>query len=142
MSPPLIFIATNRLKPGALDAERARVPELSSFIEATEPRVLAFNEYANEDGTEVAVVQIHPDVASLQNHVGVIRERAQRAYAETLDVTTSIQVFGALDDAMLKSLAEQTGSGVTVKVVADHLGGFTRPSPQPRTSSLDGTARP
>ena len=131
MSPPLIFIATNRLKPSALDAERARVPELSSFIRASEPRLLAFNEYANEEGTEVAVVQIHSDAMSFQNHLGVIRERARRAYAETLDATTHIQVFGAVDEATLESLAEQTRSGVAVKVMPYHLGGFTRSSPQP-----------
>jgi hypothetical protein len=34
---PLIFIATNRLKPGRLDSERARVPGLVEFIEANEP---------------------------------------------------------------------------------------------------------
>ena len=38
MSGPFIFIATNRLKPGKLDDERARVPALVDFIEANEPR--------------------------------------------------------------------------------------------------------
>ena len=33
MSGPFIFIATNRLKPGKLEAERTRVPELCDFIE-------------------------------------------------------------------------------------------------------------
>jgi hypothetical protein len=61
MSGPFIFIATNRLKPGKLDDERARVPGLVDFIEANEPRLIAFNEYVNEEGTEVAVVQVHRD---------------------------------------------------------------------------------
>jgi hypothetical protein len=34
VSSPFIFIATNRLKPGKLDRERARVPGLVEFIEA------------------------------------------------------------------------------------------------------------
>ena len=38
MQEPLIFIATNRLKPGRLDSERARVPGLVEFVEANEPR--------------------------------------------------------------------------------------------------------
>jgi hypothetical protein len=38
MSGPFIFIATNSLKPGKLDDERKRVPELCDFIEANEPR--------------------------------------------------------------------------------------------------------
>ena len=45
MSGPFIFIATNRLKPDAYDAERRRVPGLVDFIAAGEPRLLAFNEY-------------------------------------------------------------------------------------------------
>ena len=38
MSGPFIFIATNRLKPDAYEAERRRVPGLVEFIEAGEPR--------------------------------------------------------------------------------------------------------
>ena len=47
MSGPFIFIATNRLKPGAYESELRRVPGLVDFIEAGEPRLLAFNEYIN-----------------------------------------------------------------------------------------------
>ena len=65
MQGPLIFIATNRLRPGRLDSERARVPGLVEFVEANEPRLIAFNEYVNEAGDEVSVVQVHPDAASM-----------------------------------------------------------------------------
>ncbi len=58
--------------------------------------------------------------------MGIVRERAILAYAETLDATAGIQVFGAPDDAVLAMLAQQTGSGVPLTVKADHLGGFTR----------------
>jgi hypothetical protein len=85
MPGPFIFIATNRLKPGASEAERRRVPGLVDFIEEGEPRLLAFNEYLNADRTEVTVVQVHPDAASMEFHMGVVRERAASAYAETLD---------------------------------------------------------
>ena len=76
MSGPFIFIATNRLNPGMLDGETARVPGLVDFVHAHEPRVIAFNEYVNGEATEVAVVQFHPDSASLEFHMGVIAERA------------------------------------------------------------------
>jgi hypothetical protein len=94
MSGPFIFIATNRLREGKLAAERERARDLSSFIEANEPQLLAFNEHANEEGTEVGVVQMHPDAPSMELHMEVVAERAARAYAETLDATTSIQVYG------------------------------------------------
>jgi hypothetical protein len=62
---PFILIATNRLKPGKLDHEKQRVPDLVDFIQANEPRLIALNQYANEEGTEVAAVQIHPDADSM-----------------------------------------------------------------------------
>ena len=101
MSGPFIFIATNRLKPGKLADERKRVPGLVDFVEKNEPRVIAFNEYANDDGTEVAVIQIHPDADSMAFHMEVIAERAAAAYSETVAATTSIQVFGTPSKAVL-----------------------------------------
>jgi hypothetical protein len=122
MSGPFIFIATNRLKPGALEAEKRRVPQLCEFIEANEPRVLAFNEYVDDDGSEVAVVQVHPDAESMEVHMGVVREHAERAYAETLDSTISIQVYGMPSDAVLDTLSRQAGSGLSLMVsVGDRL---------------------
>jgi hypothetical protein len=126
MSSPFIFIATNRLKAGQLDRERKRVPGLVEFIEANEPRLIAFNEYVNDAGDEVTVVQIHPDAASMEAHMEIVRERAQQAYAETLEATVRIQVFGVPTDAILETLHEQAGNGVEISVNGEHLGGFTR----------------
>src|SRR3954452_18893789 len=124
MSIPFIFIATNRLKPGAYEAERRRVPGLVEFIRAGEPRLLAFNEYINAERTEVTVVQVHPDAASMEFHMGVVRERAVQAYSETLDATTKIQVFGT-SEAVVDTLRARAGAGVPLSVHAEHLGGFT-----------------
>ena len=126
MSGPFIFIATNKLKPGKLEDERERVRDLSDFIAANEPRLLAFNEYADETGTEVGVVQVHPDAQSMQFHMNVVRERAASAYAETVAATTAVQVFGTPDDAILQMLRQQAGAGVELAIKPDRLGGFTR----------------
>jgi hypothetical protein len=104
MPGPFIFIATNRLR----------------------PRLIAFNEYANEEGTEVAVVQIHPDADSMLSHMELIAERAASAYAETIEATTSIQVFGAPGAAVADMLRGQAGAGVPIGVKPHFLGGFTR----------------
>jgi hypothetical protein len=127
VSGPFIFIATNRLKPGKFGDERARVPGLIEFIEANEPQLLAFNEYANEQGTEVAVVQVHPDADSMAFHMEVVAERAATAYAQTVDMTTSIQVFGTPSKAVLDLLGRQAGAGVPLHAKPVHLGGFVRP---------------
>lgn len=126
MSGPFIFIATNRLKPGKLAEKRKRVPGLVEFVSSNEPRLIAFNEYVNDDGTEVAVVQIHPDADSMAFHMEVIAERAAAAYAETVAATASIQMFGTPSNAVLEMLERQAGAGVPLTVKSFHLGGFTR----------------
>ena len=126
MPGPFIFIATNKLKPGAFEAERQRVPGLSDFLKAREPRLLAFNEYASEDRTEVFVVQVHPDSDSMESHIAVARVRAERAYAEMLESTAGIQVFGTPSQRILKMLRNQAGTGVPINIAPLHLGGFTR----------------
>ena len=131
MSSPFIFIATNRLKPGQLDRERERVSDLVEFIAGNEPRLVAFHEYVNEAGDEVTVVQVHPDAASMEAHMQIVRERAQAAYAETLDATVRVQVFGRPTQAIFEALRQQAGSGVEVSVNGEHLGGFTRSGAQP-----------
>ena len=131
MPSPFIFIATNRLKAGRLDLERTRVPNLVEFIEANEPRLIAFNEYVNEAGDEVTVVQVHPDAESMEAHLEIVRERAQDAYAQTLDATVRIQVFGQPTQAILDTLRQQASNGVEISVNGEHLGGFTRSAAQP-----------
>jgi hypothetical protein len=126
MPGPFIFIATNRLRDGRFSAEQQRVPELVRFIEAHEPRLIAFNEYVNEDRSQVSVVQIHPDAASMEFHMEVVGDHARQAYAQTLAATTGIQVFGTPTDSILRMLQQQAGAGVPLSINPLHLGGFTR----------------
>jgi len=126
MAGPFIFIATNRLKPGKLEDEKKRVPGFVDFIRENEPRLIAFNEYVNENGSEVAVVQVHPDADSMAFHMQVVAERAASAYADTIEATTSIQVFGTPGSAVTDMLRNQAGAGVPLSVKPHHLGGFTR----------------
>lgn len=71
-------------------------------------------------------MQIHPDTDSFEFHMGVVRERAARAYEETLDATASIQVFGTPTEAILEMLRRVAGTGVQFSAKPHHLGGFTR----------------
>jgi hypothetical protein len=126
MPGPLIFIATNRLREGRFGAEQERVPRLSRFVEENEPRLIAFNEYVNEVLSEVAVVQVHPDAASLDYHLSVIGDRAREAYAQTLEATTRLQVFGIPTGNTLRMLDQLAGSGIPLSIYPHHLGGFAR----------------
>jgi len=56
----------------------------------------------------------------------VVAERAAAAYAETVDATTGIQVFGAPGNAVIKMLRRQAEAGVPLSTKPHHLGGFMR----------------
>ncbi len=126
MSGPLIFIATNKLREGALEAEARRAPGFADFVAANEPRLLGFNEYVDEDRSEVTIVQVHPDAASMELHLDLVRERAARAFAETLEATTRVQVLGTPSEEMLRSLRSQAGDRFAFSAATRHLAGFTR----------------
>jgi quinol monooxygenase YgiN len=111
MSEPFIFIGTHRLKDGKLQDFEKSFGELVVAVEANEPRLIAFNGYVNDEGTEVAVVQVHPDAASLELHMQVAREHITHAYEELLDETTSIQIFGELSDAAREMISSSRDPG-------------------------------
>ena len=121
-----VLIATHRLKPGALAAERERVGELVDFVESREPRVIAFSEYADDEAEEVTVVQIHPDAESLRVHTELIAGHAERAYRETLDATLSIELYGDPGEEVIASLRRSAGERVRLTIRPHLLGGFTR----------------
>jgi hypothetical protein len=127
MAAPFIYVGHNRLKAGKLEAyQRNFMPELVEVVKSNEPRLLAFNVFANDEGTEIAGVQVHPDADSMLSHMQVMRERITIAYEEYLEATTAIHVYGPPNDAVLEMIKMMATPGVSVSVKPRHLGGFTR----------------
>ena len=100
-----IFIATNRVRPGLLAAERRRVPGWVEFTERHEPRLIAFHEFLSRDGTEVEYVQIHPDTESFEHHLQVLA-LADESYRVTLEATTAIRIYGSPTDHIVTTLRQ------------------------------------
>jgi hypothetical protein len=73
---PFIFISQSRIKEGRLDDFNRALREMATFVEANEPRVIAFEAYLNDDDTEVTGVQIHPDADSMAFHMQVAFEKS------------------------------------------------------------------
>ncbi len=125
MSEPFIFIGTHKLKEGKLDDFRRSCVELAKFVEANEPRLIAFNLYIDEAGNEVSVVQVHPDAESMLFHMNLVREHIEQSL-DVFETTTSIQVYGPTTDTVLEMIRELSMSGVPLIVKPHGLGGFTR----------------
>jgi hypothetical protein len=128
MSEPFIFIGTHAIREGKLEDFRKQWLELLEVVEAKEPRLIAFNAYVDEDGTELTVVQVHPDADSMLFHMQVARDHISEAYQSVLEKTKRIDVYGKPSDAVLQMISRLAGSEVPRSVKAHHLGGFTRSS--------------
>jgi len=75
------------------------------------PRLLTSSSGSREEGDTIS---------------GVVADLAANAYAETVDATTYIQVFGTPSNAVVEMLRRQAGAGVPLSVKPHRLGGFTR----------------
>ena len=125
MSEPFIFIGTYTIKGGKLEDFKRYWPQFVDFVEDSEPRLIAFNAYVDEDGREVSIVQVHPDVHSMEFHMKLIREHVEQAFAEFLEDAVGMQVYGAIGDSAL-AMMRQLGGPVPVTVKPNGIGGFTR----------------
>jgi hypothetical protein len=125
MTEPFTFIATYTIKEGKLADFKRSWRETVDFVEENEPRLIAFNAYVSEDGTEVGIVQVHPDVDSMEFHIKLIREHIEQASAEFLDQAVGTQIYGAVSDSALEMMRQLAGP--TPLTVKPHgVGGFTR----------------
>ena len=126
MDAPFIFIGTHKVKPGKLEEYKAWFANYcDTIIEPNEPRLLAFNAYANPDASEVTVVQVHPDAESMIHHLSVITENVATAYADYLERESRWEVYGTPRAGVLELIQQAAGSADPV-TSQDPFSGFTR----------------
>jgi hypothetical protein len=125
MSDSIIIIDTSEvLAAKGGEVERA-MRDLATFVEANEPRAMAYNAYFHEAGTRMTVVQVHPDSASAEHHLRVAAP-AFRQFSGLLRLLT-MDVYGAPSQgllALLRSKARMLGAGDVA--VHRHHAGFIR----------------
>jgi quinol monooxygenase YgiN len=127
----ILFVDTSDVREGALEALKPALDRLVDFVEANEPRLIAYNVYFSEDGTRLTVVSMHPDSASLEHHMEV----AGPLFRQFVDLVTltSIHIYGEPSEKVLEQSHEKArllGRG-TVVVQSLHAG-FTRPATSTR----------
>ena len=102
MSLPLVYVDMSRVREGALEELKGAIGELAEFVDANVPRVLAYSVYFNDEGSEMTVVHVHPDSASLEYHLDV----AGPAFAPFADLLTlsAIRVYGEPSERVRQQL--------------------------------------
>jgi hypothetical protein len=125
MSDAIFYVDTSDVREGALDELKAGMKQLAEFVEANEPRIIAYNVYFDDDGNKMTVVHVHPDSASFEYHMEVAGPVFRRL-AELVTLS-SIHIYGEPSERALKQSQEKAlllGQG---DVVVDALhAGFTR----------------
>lgn len=122
MSEPIVYIDSSEIREGKLEELKKAMKELVEFVEANEPRLIAYNVYFKEDGTRMFVVHVHPDSASLKFHMKVAGPLFPK-FAEFIKLLT-IDLYGKPNDDLVEQMrqkARMLGNG-TVLVQELHAG--------------------
>ena len=122
MSEPIVYIDSSEIREGKLEELKTAMNGLVEFVEANEPRLIAYNVYFKEDGTRMTVFHVHPDSASLEFHMKVAGPLFPKM-AEFIKLLT-IDVYGKPSDDLVEQMrqkAQMLGNG-TVLVHELHAG--------------------
>lgn len=125
MSDAIVYVDTSDVREGALEELKAGIRKLVDFIDANEPRIIAYNVYFTDDGSRITVVHVHPDSASLEYHMEV----AGPVFRQFVELVTlsSIHIYGEPSEKVLRQSHEKARLLGRGEVVVDSLyAGFTR----------------
>jgi hypothetical protein len=125
MSDVILYLDTSDVREGALAKLKAGMKALTDFVEANEPRIIAYNVYFNDEGTRMTVVHAHPDSASFEYHMEV----AGPLFRQLGELVTlsAIHIYGEPSEKVLRQSHENAkllGRGGVV--VEPLFAGFNR----------------
>lgn len=125
MSQPIVYVDTSAVREGKLEELEEAMENLAAFVEANMPQLMSYGFFLNEDRTQMTVVAVHPDSASLEFHMDEGDEEF-RKFGELIDLL-SIEVYGRVSDAVRERLhqkARMLGKGSVA--IHDFYAGFAR----------------
>jgi quinol monooxygenase YgiN len=125
MSEPVISIDTSSIREGRLDELKRAVADLVEFVQSNEPRPIVYQVYVDDSGSRMTVVQVHPDSASMENHMTVAGP-AFAGFAELVTLST-LDVYGKPSGELLELLRRKVQMlGDATVTVHDLQAGFAR----------------
>lgn len=125
MSDFILYVDTSDVREGALEELKRAIRDLIDFIEENEPRLIAYNVYFSVDGTEMTVVSVHPDSASLEHHLAVAGPLF-RSFVQLVTLS-SVHIYGEPSERVLKQAQSKAQLLGRAAVVVEPLyAGFTR----------------
>jgi len=124
-SEPIVYIDHSEIREGSIEELKAGVQRLVEFIDTSEPQLITYGFYIDEEAAKMTVVAVHPDSASLELHIDIGGgEFRKLAHLLTL---TAIECYGRPSDRALEQLRDKAaalGDGGTV-ISIGRFAGFT-----------------
>lgn len=122
----LVYVDSSEIVAGKLDEVRMLIKELADFIEANEPKLLAYHVYVDEIGKSMSIFQVHADSWSLERHmeIGMPIFLKFQGYIDLNRIDLYGEPSQGLRD-VLKAKAESLGSRGSV-VIHSFEAGFSR----------------
>ena len=124
MSDAIVFISHNRVNEGKLDSLKEYYRQVAEMTEANKPGTLAHMAFLNEEGTEMSIVHLFSDAEAMDRHMIGVDELAKKA-REFME-SVSLEVYGKPSDEVLEMMRQIVGSGVTLNVEPQRVGGYLR----------------
>ena len=128
MSEPVVFLSHFKVKEGKIDELKRLAGAVERSLREGKPRTAAWLIYLDEDGTKVTFVHCFPDADSMDLHFEGSDERTAAVY-EFVE-PDGFEIYGRPSEQALETMRQAAeGSGVSLTVRSEHLGGFVRLSP-------------
>jgi len=125
MTEPILFISHNRVKEGMVEAFKKHYQESIPRTEAAKPETLIQLAYVNDDFSKMDIIRLFHNAEALDLQLQGADERSKITYQ--FIEPTSVEIYGTPSDFSLEMLKKVAGSGVTVSVFPQFIGGFMRP---------------
>ncbi|MDZ5696338.1 hypothetical protein [Chelativorans sp. M5D2P16] len=101
----IFYLDKSEIREGKLQEVKAAIADLVAFLDSNVPRAVSYGIYLDEGGTQMTVVQIHPDSASLEHHMKV--GAPEFAKFKDLVKLQTIEVYGEPSRELLGRLTEK-----------------------------------
>ena len=112
MSDLIVYIDRSIVRDGRLTELKPAMAELTGFVEANEPEILAYTVYFNADEDRMTVMHMHVDQASLEFHMEVAGPKFP-PIGEFIELE-SINVYGTIGKELeqrMREKASELGTG-------------------------------
>ena len=102
MTEHITFVGTYAIPEDRLDEWKAVVVDMVDTVKANVPRLVSYNVYVNDDGSEATNIYVHPDTESLEQHLQVAATRIG-AGAQTVE-TIRVELYGSPSDRVVEQI--------------------------------------